>query len=427
MGRGIGRRIAKGREGKEFHGASCTHRCVFAWLVASPLLFAVVADGLMRSQIVRPSMQARLPGEPEGPPEKTKDRTPLHEAALFNTMKDSGHLKCIQLLLDNKANIQHPDRDGNTVLHFAAVNGSQEILQIVEEWGGLPALVNARNHKEEYPVHQAVQYGQAVARKSARGWCRIINDKFFRHMQPGALVDCFVMFAEQQPQLMPEFFSHTIGCSKAKRQWREACLAAMDTEGVDDGEDESDNDADEDADEAYLEGEGGGADLEKGITKDSQSDKESGKGRGDGQCGSKAMPNRAPSKLHVDLLASLLETAPNAVACVLDAVTTEPKVLNSVVPLPTICRALPLVNGRVHMTCDYQKATKWNQVQRQADAGQHYVVPPDSGKANASCHAERHQSACQQVVAAPLVYGVCVRGGARYRKECHSSPSAIVG
>ena len=75
---------------------------------------------------------------------------PLHWASW------NGHLKVVQLLLEEVADIKAADKDGRTPLYSALWNGHLEIVQLLLEKG---ADVNAADKNGSTPLHRASESG----------------------------------------------------------------------------------------------------------------------------------------------------------------------------------------------------------------------------------------------------------------------------
>ena len=217
---------------------------------------------------------------------------PIHDAAWFNQGA------CVQYLVEQQADIAEANSDGNTVLHFAARNGSTDIVRMVLEHVSEREridMVNAANRERLNPMVLAVRHGRFPLQEL---------DLFWNYMDEEAQVDNFIRVAKECPQKVPQLqvlFRDVFGPSGAasdepiSNKWRIAFLKAIKAQ-----------------------------------------------------------------KITVGDLAHLLDNAPHAVGCALDTVTTTPEVVYMPMhPLP-LSAALPLVNGVIRIKCDYVESYKWN-------------------------------------------------------------------
>ena len=62
--------------------------------------------------------------------------TPLHQAA------DNGLLKIAELLLENHANPNIQQNDGNTALHLAIIKGDMKLAKLLISYGSNPNIQN---------------------------------------------------------------------------------------------------------------------------------------------------------------------------------------------------------------------------------------------------------------------------------------------
>ncbi len=76
--------------------------------------------------------------------------TPLHLAAM------QGHLQCVQLLLDNKADINAQNDNNDTPLHLAVYRGQLACVQILVQH---QASLTIRNNNGETPAMLAAEKG----------------------------------------------------------------------------------------------------------------------------------------------------------------------------------------------------------------------------------------------------------------------------
>uniref|UniRef100_A0A3B3RAK0 Ankyrin repeat and sterile alpha motif domain containing 1A n=1 Tax=Paramormyrops kingsleyae TaxID=1676925 RepID=A0A3B3RAK0_9TELE len=79
--------------------------------------------------------------------------TPLHHAAL------NGHNDIVELLLRNEALTNIADNKGCYPLHLAAWKGDQRIVRLLVHQGPSHPKLNGQNHDNETPLHCAAQYG----------------------------------------------------------------------------------------------------------------------------------------------------------------------------------------------------------------------------------------------------------------------------
>lgn len=77
------------------------------------------------------------------------ERSPLHEAAAYNTVD------MVRLLVSTGLDVTAQDLDGDTPLHFAAEhNPDREVVRLLLDHG---ADVNAKNQLGETPLHKAAE------------------------------------------------------------------------------------------------------------------------------------------------------------------------------------------------------------------------------------------------------------------------------
>lgn len=75
--------------------------------------------------------------------------TPLHLAARSN------HIPIVKYLLAKGANVNLQDKDGYTAMHYAALNGNREIVQLLL---AIPDInVNLLDYQQRTPLHRAVE------------------------------------------------------------------------------------------------------------------------------------------------------------------------------------------------------------------------------------------------------------------------------
>ena len=74
----------------------------------------------------------------------------LHEAV------KKGDIKGVETLLSEGANVNEKDEDGDTPLHFSALNGHADVSKVLLENG---ANVNAVSESKWTPLHRAAFYG----------------------------------------------------------------------------------------------------------------------------------------------------------------------------------------------------------------------------------------------------------------------------
>jgi len=77
------------------------------------------------------------------------DSTPLHAAAL------SGHKDVAEFLLNNKADVNAKDWEGQTPLHDAAKNGHKDVVELLAS----KAEIDAKDNSGFTPLHMAAIYG----------------------------------------------------------------------------------------------------------------------------------------------------------------------------------------------------------------------------------------------------------------------------
>ena len=81
-----------------------------------------------------------------------ENKNPLHWAA------EKGHLECVKLLLEAKADPNKGDKWDNSPLHMAANNGSAECIRLLLEAKADP---NKGDNENRTPLHGAAEKGQA--------------------------------------------------------------------------------------------------------------------------------------------------------------------------------------------------------------------------------------------------------------------------
>ena len=74
----------------------------------------------------------------------------------------NGHTSVIKVLLENSANIEMEDKDGDRAVHHAAFGDEPTALSILAQYG---ADLNARNRRRQTALHIAVNKGHTAVVK----------------------------------------------------------------------------------------------------------------------------------------------------------------------------------------------------------------------------------------------------------------------
>jgi ankyrin repeat protein len=89
-------------------------------------------------------------------PENESNQTPFHEAL------EGGHDEIIQILVENKADVNIRDKDGNTALHLAVKRQSGDLGKILMMHNANPNLENESNQTPPNSIacfHEALEGG----------------------------------------------------------------------------------------------------------------------------------------------------------------------------------------------------------------------------------------------------------------------------
>jgi ankyrin repeat protein len=73
-----------------------------------------------------------------------------------------GHTKVVQLLLENSADVNTTDKDGNSPLHHACSRGHTDVVRLLLK---NDANVNAINNEDNTPLYIACRYGHTIVVK----------------------------------------------------------------------------------------------------------------------------------------------------------------------------------------------------------------------------------------------------------------------
>ena len=120
---------------------ACDNHC------ATPLFYAVLYEHIDTiARLINAGSKAELSVNAKA----RNDVTPLHLAAC------SGNVETIKLLLNNGANINITDDDGNTALHLAAKRGRANAISVLLESG---SDVNKAGRRGNTALHMAIQQG----------------------------------------------------------------------------------------------------------------------------------------------------------------------------------------------------------------------------------------------------------------------------
>lgn len=88
---------------------------------------------------------------------------------------ESGHMDCVQTLIDHQADVNAADQDGQTPLHIAAGNGNVQCLKWLVTRG---ANVNVTNRNGETPLHLAIKVGTPEHNRQWTAMGRSIADLY---------------------------------------------------------------------------------------------------------------------------------------------------------------------------------------------------------------------------------------------------------
>ena len=292
---------------------------------------------------------------------------PIHDAAWFDRPE------CVSELIKNGADIKQATSEGNTVLHFAAQNGSTKLAELIkDEIGpdGMRELVKAKNDRKQTAVDCAVQCGQFPLQR--------LGDLFWDYMEGTAQVDTFMGVAKQCPQKVPDLFrgvneAQRIGnrhgtCHRNRQSQHGAGVVPVASDPRPQKRLPNVREADDmqDAHNAIV------TDVavqSPSAARNAEDSAEQDKSREADGVGSENISEKwkdwrkaaiKNKKITVDRFAELLDSAPYAVSHVLDTATTKPEVgYRPLHPLP-LCADLPLVIGTIHMTTEYQLDCEWN-------------------------------------------------------------------
>jgi len=112
---------------------------------------------LFRNISLRPGQFTTVEVEVEGQKNsQPATRNPQQSSSPLHFAAQAGHKQLAQSLIDNGAEINAPDPNGNTPLHLAAANGHQEMCIFLLDRGANP---NAKNNAGQTPLDLATLHG----------------------------------------------------------------------------------------------------------------------------------------------------------------------------------------------------------------------------------------------------------------------------
>ena len=84
-----------------------------------------------------------------------KNEMSNHITVLFEAVK-KGYASMVELLIDDKTDLNHKNAKGKAMLHYAALENHESVARILLSKGANP---NVTNNKLDVPLHTASYYG----------------------------------------------------------------------------------------------------------------------------------------------------------------------------------------------------------------------------------------------------------------------------